>query len=556
MHSLLWRDARPPHEQLAAVNDAATDDLELEYLSVWIAGGRADKQRYIRDALMHPPRDAALIRWRAAITEDLMQSPRSCDGLESAARELRRLAQHRPERFPPEVSKATRIGARLVELESYVSALHALAAALTAPTLTAEAFRRLREDVQEALRSPGMEALQETLPRLRDSLNRAHSITIGINVSPALEPESAVLIGFSDAEAQPAAGVMGLVSGPDTVRKGLVRLFRREPVDWFGTDHLAQGVRALLDAVAAPVERALSAYRSVGAQGVAHLEDEILLMTGAARMAREWHARGMPWCTASIVERGAKAWMAQDAFHPVLMAKRQSQEKVVLNDLTFGRTGAVWILTGPNRGGKTTYLRTAALIQLLGQNGLPVPAKSAALWAADAIYTHFPVAEAGEPGQGRLDEEAKRMARIFQKCTADSLVLLNEVLAGTSAPEGVALAIDILRGFRALGCNVIYATHLHDLAARTQEMNDTVKGNSEIGNLTVTSETRSYAGAIVRHPTYRVIAGQPQGPTFFASEIAARHGITLHQIMDSINQRGLGNALAGQDASGSGDPSS
>ncbi len=90
----------------------------------------------------------------------------------------------------------------------------------------------------------------------------------------------------------------------------------------------------------------------------------------------------------------------------------------------------MWVLTGPNRGGKTTYTRAAGLAQVFFQAGLYVPAASARVSPVDAIHTHFPSRE-----QARLDAEAGRLAAIFRQATPRSLILLNEALSGTSAPE-------------------------------------------------------------------------------------------------------------------------
>jgi len=89
----------------------------------------------------------------------------------------------------------------------------------------------------------------------------------------------------------------------------------------------------------------------------------------------------------------------------------------------------IWILTGPNRGGKTTFTQSVGLIHILFQAGLYVPAAEARISPVDAIYTHFPVPETTQLGMGRLDEEAKRLAGIFAAATPQSLILLNEVLA-------------------------------------------------------------------------------------------------------------------------------
>ncbi len=556
MESLMWpgedavpgggaRPGTPPGaEDLATVDDDAARDLELDAVVDWIGAVRPDRRAYVRHLLTHPPLRLAAIRWRAAAMRDVLASPRLADALESAARALDELGKHRPEHFPSQVGRAARIGARVVELRAFLRTLAILGDALAGDDVRAPALLALREDVRQTLEAPETRGLQAEMPALSAALEQVRSVTVGINVGPGLEPEGAVLLGFSNRAASAVDTALlrftraqgqgpGQASGQG--QRGLVRLFRHSPVNWQGEGRMVGDVQALLEAVATPIERALHGYRSIQTQAVLHLHDEFVTLVGAARMARQWAAAGLPASVAEFPDPDAgEGWAAQDGFHPVLARQTSSGAALTLNGVAFGPRGTVWILTGPNRGGKTTYLRAAGLVQVLGQCGLPVPARSARLRPAARVFTHFPVPEAGVAGQGRLDEEAERMGRIFAACSPGDMVLLNEVLAGTSAPEGSALAADILRGLRIAGCNVVYATHLHDLARRTDELNGSVEGAAPIRSLTVRTEADHGQGALVRRPTYRVVPGEPEGASFFASQIARRHGVSLPQIVATL----------------------
>ena len=594
MHSLLWPSGRPPASDLFRLGSDAIRDLEIEFLAEAIATERPDRRHAVMDVLTAVPLDAEIVVWRTGAVSDLLGSSALCDALQEAVRGLRLLTAHRPQAFAREVPRAARIGARVVELEAYVEVLRLLGKALDAPSLRSRALLALRDDVGVAAGSPEFRALSEELPRWRHTLDDVRGITIAVNVSPGMEPEAAVITGFSSTPAVVGDAALSRLLGTEVGPRGLVRLFRRQPVDWqAGDSRLVADVQALLEAVAAPVERALTSFRLINAQAVAHLEDELVVLLGAARLARTWRARGMPCCVAELVStasadvdlaagasagrtgaprsaqpggpvpgtpRGAdesadgtspptvhgagsltdgEADHVEDAFLPTLLARMPSTQQMVGNRVDFGPDGRVWILTGPNRGGKTTYLRTVGVTQVLGQCGLPVPARRACLHLVDGIFTHFPELEAGVPGHGRLDEEAARLAEIFATCSPHGLVLLNEVLAGTSAPEGVALATDVLRGLRVLGCRVVYATHLHELAMRCSEINVSVTGRATVASLVAVATPEGVEGGVVRRPTYRVVRGAPEGASYFASSIARQHGISLPQIMEGLRSRGL-----------------
>ncbi len=566
MHSLLWPEGPPTGPVPVVVPPQALVDLELAQVAEWLCAARAERRAFALDLLSRLPLDARVSRHRGAVVAELVAHPRLCDRLGEVRRALRLLAAHRPEAFPREAPRASRIGARVVELQAYVEVVRLLQEALAAEDVCSDGLLALRADAAALAADESYAALTSELPHWRRALDEVRTVTVAVEVSPALEPEGAALIDFSREAAAPRTFALSRLLGEETGRRGRVRLFRRHPVDWQGGEKMVGDVRALLEAVAAPVERALHGYRLVNAQAVAPLEDELLVLLGAAALARRWSSAGLPVCLPEVLTPptgeaaptgGDREWFAEEAYHPVLALQLPQPGTVVRNRLSFGADGAVWVLTGPNRGGKTTYLRAAGVIQVLAQAGLPVPAARARVQTVDRVATHFPLPEAGKPGMGRLDEEAGRVAEVFATCTGRSLVLLNEVLAGTSAPEALALAVDVLRGFRALGLRCVYATHLHELAARCEEINASIAGPGLVASLTVEAvpDEAGPGGRLTRRPTYRVVPGQPAGASYFASRIARQHGISLPQILAGLRARGvLPPGVDGPGAVGAGDP--
>jgi DNA mismatch repair ATPase MutS len=177
------------------------------------------------------------------------------------------------------------------------------------------------------------------------------------------------------------------------------------------------------------------------------------------------------------------------------------------------------------------------LAHLLFQAGLYVPATRARLSPVDFVYTHFPGPEHPSPGKGRLDEEAERLAAIFHRATPHSLVLLNEALSGTSTLEALALARDALRGLHLLGARAIYVTHLHELAAYADEINQTTGGDGTVGSLVAEVDEERGNGKTGHRPSFRVRAGPPLGLSY-ASEIAEQHGISYPQLQALLEGRG------------------
>ncbi|HET7338201.1 MAG TPA: DNA mismatch repair protein MutS [Candidatus Dormibacteraeota bacterium] len=146
----------------------------------------------------------------------------------------------------------------------------------------------------------------------------------------------------------------------------------------------------------------------------------------------------------------------------------------VPNDLELDAESAqVVILTGPNMAGKSTYLRQAALIVLLGQCGSFVPAETAAIGVVDRIFTRVGAHDDISAGMSTFMVEMTETAYILNHATRASLVILDEVGRGTSTYDGVSIAqavVEHLHDAPKLGCRTLFATHYHELTALAEKL--------------------------------------------------------------------------------------
>ena len=141
------------------------------------------------------------------------------------------------------------------------------------------------------------------------------------------------------------------------------------------------------------------------------------------------------------------------------------QQKVTGN--TIHAAGkALLMVTGPNRGGKTTFLHSVGVAQLLMQAGIFVPAQSFTANLYTGIFTHFKREEDKAMESGKFEEELKRMRKIIEHVSPDSLILLNESFAATNEREGSEIAEQIISALIDKGMKVFYVTHLYELARR------------------------------------------------------------------------------------------
>ena len=150
------------------------------------------------------------------------------------------------------------------------------------------------------------------------------------------------------------------------------------------------------------------------------------------------------------------------------------REKVVANDINADDKNLV-IVTGANKGGKTTFLRSVGLSQIMMHCGMFVPADSFSANLCTGLYTHFKRKEDVSMESGKLDDELSRMSQIADHLSANSLVLLNEAFAATNVREGSEIARQIVAALSERQVKVFFVSHLYQFVqdlyeARTDEI--------------------------------------------------------------------------------------
>ena len=161
----------------------------------------------------------------------------------------------------------------------------------------------------------------------------------------------------------------------------------------------------------------------------------------------------------------------KDGRHPVIEAT--SQEPFVPNDIALDENRYVVILTGPNMGGKSTFLRQTALIVLMAQMGSFVPASEAKLPIVDRIFTRVGASDNLFRGRSTFMVEMQETAHILHHATPKSLILLDEIGRGTATYDGLSLAWSVAEHIATeakLKSKTIFATHYHELTDLAAEL--------------------------------------------------------------------------------------
>lgn len=236
--------------------------------------------------------------------------------------------------------------------------------------------------------------------------------------------------------------------------------------------------------------------------------------------------RGFDICRPTLLPMEERRMTVRNARNPLLIEAKSDGRKIIPNDIVNNTDENMYIITGPNNGGKTTYVKTIGLIQLLSQKGLFVPAESADVSFPDGIYTHFISPDDITKGEGRYRNELRRIKEIFEKATPYSLVILDEPCGGTSYEEGQRQSLALLDGFHRLGSTTYFTTHMHLLTKEIDSGRYPAARNLSVECM--------YDGKEITY-TYKVLAGA-FGKSF-GEEIARELGLMPDDIKETVLRR-------------------
>lgn len=422
----------------------------------------------------------------------------------------------------------------ITEIELYARCVQALHEGLLPlrDSLTSPAFKRLCEVITDFAESEKYRALMKDLAALTEHVHEVRSITVGVNLDAQYRPTEAGVISVN-AEA--------FKSGK-TLDKILRLSFKNDamtciaPLTPFGHADSENRQAALTGAFRTAMndvfKSSVKGWRKIVSEYVLENSDfllrllpEIEFLNRAASLIRRLSEKGCPLCAPSVRPTAEKAFDALALYNPDVALRIDTP--IVPNDLAFDENGRFYVLSGPNRGGKSVVTCAVGLAQCLCQLGIGVPAERAVISPVDAIFTHFPEGAEDTIDKGRLGEECARLREIFDHSTADSMILLDESLSSTGSYEASFIAAEILSGFAARGCRGIFSTHLHELAASIDEINRRSKEKGGIAVDTLVADIEEEGKR-----SFRIKRRKPDGKSY-ARDIARRYGLDFEELTQS-----------------------
>jgi hypothetical protein len=262
-------------------------------------------------------------------------------------------------------------------------------------------------------------------------------------------------------------------------------------------DLQARGINIAANALAQSVDHVLSFFRA--------LRTELAFYIGCLNLQTALTDKGEPTCTPVPWPAARPGLCAEGLYDPCLSLGVDG--RTVGNDVSAEAKTLV-VVTGANRGGKSTFLRSVGLAQLMMQAGMFAPARSFAAGVCPRVITHFKRNEDPAMAGGKLDEELARMSVAVSRLTPGCLLLCNEPFASTNEREGSDIGRQVFLPLTGAGVKVFVVTHLFDLAESLYE-----KGASD----TLFLRAPRQEGA----PPFKLVEGAPE-PTAYGEDVYKR----------------------------------
>ena len=191
------------------------------------------------------------------------------------------------------------------------------------------------------------------------------------------------------------------------------------------------------------------------------LRKELAFYTGCLNLHEQLNEMQEPSCFPNPVASAERKYSFRGMFDICLSLKMKN--KVVGNGLDANHK-SLFIITGANQGGKSTFLRSVGLAQLMMQSGMFIPAESFTANICDELYTHFKREEDRSMKSGKFDEELSRMNDITNHIKSNAVLLFNESFAATNDREGSEIARQIVKALLEKNLKVFFVTHLYEFA--------------------------------------------------------------------------------------------
>ena len=549
--SLLYPDGE---ENFRLLSQVSFHDLGIDFICKKVTDKYEEQQKFgmIFSKMSDNP---AITEYRCEIFDDIYNNPKMCTELMKVLEHINYEKQYSGfSGHFEESDSAWELLHRLEEINDYVKSVEALQNCLSRFELKSKGMNELKSYVNELYTDNGFAELKKDIQELKASTQNLKSITVGINLNEKFEAHGIGLISFNKKEFTKSSAVGNFVSklaskeslneeswnddfkfheitaqNNDIFEKIISMASVNDVRVENSTYYMDKIANSMIGSIVHKIKATLKKYVYIPVTDITDLIPEFVFFIRFADYIRSMKEKGFKFAKPQIAAGKDKIYMDAKGIYNFKLLSAFSEtsgpSEIVPNDLIFDREKLCYILTGANRGGKTTITQAVGLLFVLAQAGLYIPGEAFTFNPVDSIYTHFPADEDKTMDLGRLGEECKRFKEMYSEATETSLMMLNETYSTTSFEEGYYIAKDSVRAILNKGIRTVYNTHMHKLAFDIPEINKEFSKNKAC-SLVVKAKNGQRS--------FKVEVCPPEGESF-AKDIAEKYGVTF-ELLTSDSQ--------------------
>ena len=499
--SVLFLDPLPNYDIETLEAPACLSDLNLDQVIDSVIEGRDDDN--LKPYFYLPLKTVDAVNYRYEVLRDL-ENPTLREHVHSFVEEMRQIRACRA-KSEKLYYKRQEQSWFLDEVDTYCGAITELCRALMRSDLSSRGFRGLCGYLAHYVESEGFKTLVANTRKLKSDL-KATTYSLSIN-------GRRITVSGYNSEPDYGADVLRTFEKFSQCAVKDYRFNLHDPIDM---NHIEA---AILDRVAQLFPETFSSLEEYSGRHKDYLDSVIVTFDREVQFYLAWigyierfKQKGLAFCYPLVSDR-SKAVYGSEVFDLALAARLIPQNaRVVTNDFVLEGSERIFVVSGPNQGGKTTFARSFGQLHYLASIGCTVPGTAAHLFLFDRLFTHFEKEEGIQNKTGKLEAELIRIHDILRYATPDSILIMNESFLSTTLKDALFLSTEMMRKIIQLDMISVSVTFLDELVSMsntTVSMVSTVDAkNPALRTFKVVrrpADGLAYAAAIA--DTYRLTFG-------------------------------------------------
>jgi DNA mismatch repair protein MutS len=482
-------------------------ELNLDQVVATITAHRDEYN--LRPFFHAPPPDLNTVYYRHAITQDLDQDS-VLDFIKAFSSKMRSMREQlaRLNKLHYRLQKeAVFLGA----IGFYCDAVAQLSEDLNAADLKSSGLIAFRRHVEDYVQSPVFSALESKAKEIKSDLaSIEYELFIGNSSVTARKFES-----------EPDYGAK-VAATFERFKQGSVKDYDFKLIDFFDMNHvearILDFVAALYPDIFGRLDQYFNGNQTYLEPGIERWDREIQFYVSYLDYIRPLKNAGLQFSYPEL-SATSKAVQATGTFDIALANKLVGEHNsVITNDFELGGQERIFVVSGPNQGGKTTFARTFGQLHYLGRLGLPVPGVKVVLFFFDEMLTQFEKEENIHNHRGKLEDDLVRIHEVLRRATPHSIIILNEIFTSTTLSDALFLARRVLDRIIELDLLCVCVTFMDELS-------------------TLSPQTVSLVSTVVpdnpAERTYRVIRKKADGRSY-AMSIAEKYRVTYESLKERL----------------------